>query len=233
SLPDYLRQQAALRKRQQTRAQGAKRNPPRPATPVEGGRVPLVDGLTFRLVPPQTGATSNGSGYAAQAAAVAEAFHVAFLAVWGKLPGQDRERLRAYWRGDLDRLPGSGPCAPRHTTPRIRIVADVPWSPVDFRSDKLGTEFTFPLGLVAGHPDALPHAIARGLAGAPPHAARRHWGLALERIEEPLTRWERRMGKRVNDATRNAKIDQLEVAHRHAYEQEIAATLKVWGIEPG
>jgi hypothetical protein len=232
SLPDFLGQQAALYRQRRGRAQGAKRTPPRPAAPAEGGRVPLVDGLTFRIVTTHTVPTSKGSGFAGQAAAIAEAFRGAFLGVWGRLPGQDRERLRAYWRGDLDRLPGSGPFAPRPASPRIRIVAQVPWSPADFLTDKLGTELNFPADLVTEHPDELPHAVARALAEAHLHATRRHWGLALELIEEPLARWERRMGRRANDVNRDARIDQLEAAHRLAYAKEIGAILARWRFAP-
>jgi hypothetical protein len=227
SLQDFLRQEAALHKRRQTRGRGARRKPPRPATPAEGGRVPLADGLFFRILP-----TAKSGGFAAQAAAIAETFRLAFLGVWQQVRGQDRERLRDYWRGQPDRLLEASPFALRYASPRIRIVTGVPWSPADFLSDNLGTEFTFPLGLVTEHPDELPHAIARGLAEGHLYASRRHWGVALELIEEPLARWEKRMGKKLNDETRDAKIDQLEAAHRRAYEKEIMATLTAWGFEP-
>src|SRR4051812_8850043 len=97
-LPDFLRQQAALYRQRRARGQGARSKPPRPATPAEGGRVPLVDGLVFRIVPSPGAAAAKGGGVAPRAAAVAETFRLAFLGVWGQIPGQDRERVRAYWR---------------------------------------------------------------------------------------------------------------------------------------
>jgi hypothetical protein len=195
--------------------------------------VPLADGLFFRLAFRHTGPglqAAAGDGLKARAAAVAETFRLAFLDVWGQIPGQDRERLLTYWRGQPEPLPGASPFAPRRASPRIRIAAGVAWSPADNLSDKLGTEFTFPLRLVTEHPASLPHAIARGLAQAHRFASRRHWGLIQERIEEPLADWERRRGRKT-DADRDAKLGRLEAGYLAAYEAEIAAILRGWGVD--
>jgi hypothetical protein len=81
-------------------------------------------------------------------------------------------------------------------------------------------------------PDRFPFVIARALAVTSLYATRRHWALAMEMIEEPLARWERRQGKNADDATRDRKIDRLEAAHLRAYESEIVDVLRRWGCGP-
>ena len=141
SLPDYLRQQAALRKRQQTRAQGAKRNPPRPATPAEGGRVPLTDGLSFRIMTrsAQSGTFTPGSSRSPpQAEAIAAAFRRAFLDVWRQVPQRDRQRLLTYWRDQPNRDAWVDRYAPCYATVRIFLLYGMDWSGSCSTCEKLG-----------------------------------------------------------------------------------------------
>src|SRR5262249_29369569 len=108
-----------------------------------GGRVALADGLTFRIISPpaQPGAQqSPGDTFAAQAATVAEAFRLAFLRVWTRLPDQDRACLLAYWRRLPERRLRAGPGARPSASPQIRVVAGVRWSPAYPVGGELGTE---------------------------------------------------------------------------------------------
>jgi hypothetical protein len=95
---------------------------------------------------------------------------------------------------------------------------------------RLGDELHFPVALVLEHPERLPLEIARALAQCLRYATRRHWGLIQEKIEVPLTRWEKRQGV-VSDEARDRKLDQLEGDYLRAVESEVAQILRGWGGE--
>src|SRR5262249_53067222 len=111
SLPDFLRHEAERLQQQRARAARARRKAPRPTPPAEGGRVPLPDGLSFRLRP--------RSLRPAQADAAAVTFRRAFLGVWGRVAVPDRRQLLTYWRDQPDRATGADRDGPRHATVRI------------------------------------------------------------------------------------------------------------------
>jgi hypothetical protein len=234
SLADFLREQAELQQQRRAQARKARRKSPRLASPAEGGRMALVDGLSFRIVcrprRPTTQA-ARGDEFAAQAVAVAETFRGAFLSVWHRIPEVDRQGLLAYWRGRPDRLLRAGPASPRGAAPRIRIATGVSWSASDSACKRFGAALTFPLALIAERPEQLSPVIARALAEVHRYATRRHWGLILDRIEDPLARWERWRGKRADDASREAKLDLLEKAYLREYEADLVRIVREWGIE--
>ena len=62
-------------------------------------------------------------------------------------------------------------------------------------------------------------------------ASRKHWDLYLKVVEEPMERWEKRQGKKADDAARERKLDLLEAAHRKAYEAELQQRLRAWGFD--
>src|SRR5262249_7899460 len=116
---------------------------------------------------------------------------------------------------------------------RIRVedlVEGVDWSPAHAACRRLGHELVFPTSVVTGGSDRLPPVIARTLALALRYATSRHWGLILERIEDPFERWQKRRGKNVDESPRDAKLDRLEVDYRAAYEAEIAGILGGWRL---
>jgi hypothetical protein len=164
--------------------------------------------------------------------AVTAAFRAAFRAVWGRLPGPDRDRLRGYW--DDPREPGlfaDLPPTPR-PKPLIQVADADPRSPASQVCTRFGTALTFPAAVAAGPPDRLRYEIARALAQALRHATRAHWRLMNRVIEHPLARWEKRQRAGVTDAARDEKLDQLEAEYLRAYEAELAAIVRRWGIAP-
>jgi hypothetical protein len=236
TLFDFLRRQAAQKKqRGQGRAtkRAAKRGPAVQSADNGPRFVRLVEGdqLFFRVLL-QAGGPSTVSRVS-QAAGVEETFRRTFSKVWHQIPEADRQALCAYWR---DKTAPASPGAwrlPLHPRPSIRVVDSLPGSPSPPVCDDFGTKLNFALSLVAEQPDRLPAAIGRALVEAYLFASRRHWALALELVEEPLERWERRRGKNIDDDARDAKIDRLEAAHRIAYEEEIAEVLARWGFGQG
>ena len=179
---------------------------------------PLVDNLSFRV-------RLRPSAPASTAAAVAERFTAAFAAVWGHVPETDRRLLLRYWQGE----PGATARGGTPPRPVIRVVAGS--APSDPSCDLLGHRLTFAAPLVTERPHDLPLVIARALAEAHRFASRRHWGLILEEIEQPMLRWERRRGRKT-DADREAKLDELEADYLSAYESEVADILRDWGVGP-
>ena len=159
SLPDFLRHEAERLRQQRARAARARRKAPRPTPPAEGGRVPLADGLSFRLL--------SRSLRPAQADAAVETFRRAFLDVWVRVAAPDRRQLLTYWRDQPDRATGADRYGPRHATVRIRVedlVEGVDWSPAHSACERLAHELVFPTSLVMVGQDRLPQVIARTLA---------------------------------------------------------------------
>src|SRR5262249_29326377 len=163
------------------------------------------DRLYFRLERAGPGAPP------ARADEVRETFRREFCGVWGRIPRADRDLLLRYWRG------GPVPAGPLYAHPTIRVIEVVPWATAPPRCVNFASELSFTLAEVTERPDHLPSVIATALAQALLHANRHHWDLALEFIEQPLARWERRQGKKADDAERDSKIDKLEQAHHKAY----------------
>jgi hypothetical protein len=227
SLPDFLHQQAALHRQRRARGQAARRKPPRPATPAEGGRVPLADGLSFRLLSPSL--TPGGGGSTEQAEAAVETFRLAFLSVWARVPEPDRRLLQTYWRDQPDRAAWADRYSPRYATVRIRVVDGVDWSPSYSACERLGNELVFPTSLVTEHPDRLPCVIARTLALAVRYANGAHWGLYLRVVEDPMEAWEARHGAGATDAERDAQLGRLEKACLLEYEKDVRRILRGWG----
>jgi hypothetical protein len=62
-------------------------------------------------------------------------------------------------------------------------------------------------------------------------ATRRHWGLYLELVEERMENWEKRHGKKADEAARERKLDVLEAAHLRAYDAELEQRLRGWGFD--
>jgi hypothetical protein len=230
TLPDYLRYQADQLKKQRNGGRGRKAQARRAAG--QPRFLPLADRLFFRVVPPAAPGQPPGADGAASIQAVEDTFRTAFLAVWDAVTEPDKRTLLAYWRAQEELAPHPYPPPGPHLRPSLRVKDIDPPDDTYAIVSRLGHELTFPLAVVAERPDRLPLTIARALAQVHLHATRRHWGLALEIVEEPLARWERRMGQKTTDASRDAKIDRLEAAHRRAYEKEIAAILTRWGFGP-
>src|SRR5262249_27984395 len=147
---------------------------------------------------------------------VEERFRTAFARAWDTIPEQERRTILRYWhdRPDTGRPVGAGP------RPEIRVLDRASCAPPPPACDRLGHRLTFAVAPADAPAGRLPLLIAHALAQVWMLATKRHWGLALEIIEEPLARWARRMGKRADDAARERKLDLLEAAHRRAYQAE-------------
>jgi hypothetical protein len=178
-----------------------------------------VDRLYFRVEPADAATPPATLDLAKQA------FRSAFRAVWGRIPRPDRDCLLRYWRCDR------AAALSLPTNPLLRVVEDTPWSPAPPRWARLGRELTFTFTEVTERPADLSREIATTLARVVLLADRRHWGLYLKLVEEPLARWEKRQGKKADEAKRDAKIDKLEQAHHKAYEREIGDVVRGWGVE--
>jgi hypothetical protein len=224
-LPDYLRQQAQrLHKQRAREAKSRSKRGSASSGSHDGPRnLALTDQIYFRILPPP-------SVPDAQVKVVEDTFRTAFIDVWSHLPPCDRRLLRAYWHNQPN-IVGHDDLRPWSSSrPQIRVVDGDSWSPSFQVCNELGSRLNFPFSLVVEQPALLPFVIARALAEVSRYASRRHWALIQELIEEPLARWERRQGKRIDDARRDAKLDRLERAHQQAYEKEIAAILDGWGL---
>jgi hypothetical protein len=216
-------EQVQEQRRRRAPTAAAKRGCPRQAArePVRYPVLVAADQLFFRV--------STGDREV-DTAAVEATFRRAFSVVWRRIPGSDRRCLVDYWRSDPTRL-SRDPLRPTaHPRPCIRVLDAGPWSPSADLCGDLGAKLTFPLDLVAEHPDQLPRSVARALAIAHRYASRRHWALIEERLETPMARWERRRGPKT-DADREAELDRLEWAYLRAYQAETAAILRGWGLD--
>jgi hypothetical protein len=216
-LIDFLRSSAELLK--QRRGRGAKGGPHGKAA--AGGRryAALSDGLVFRVV-------AQSDRPRREVALIEERFRAAFVRAWDGIPGQDRRRLLRYWRDQTDagRPLGTGP------RPEIRVLDRVSCAPPPPACDRLGHRLTFAVASADEPAGRLPLLIAHALAQIWMLATKRHWKLYLEMIEEPLARWEKRQGKKADDAARERKLDLLEAVHRKAYEAELQQRLRAWGF---
>lgn len=184
-----------------------------------------ADGLYFRLSPTATPLPP------ARVTAVTDAFRLAFQSVWAGIPDDDRRRLRDYWRTQK-RLPSyDEPWPPPPHRPLIQITDDEPWSHEYQVCRHFGAELNFPVSLVLEHSDRITSVIGRTLAQVFRLATRQHWGLYLELVEEPLARWEQHLGRKVTDAARDRKLDELEAEYFPVYESEMAELLRRWGRE--
>ena len=162
-------------------------------------------------------------------AAIEEKFCQAFNSVWNQLPGADRWRLLAYWRGEIGPvLVGEGFPPPEHR-PVIRVFLSETTEPLGW--DWAGTILNFSATLVLDQPERLPLVIARALAAAYRFAAGRHCGLILERFDGPLEVWEKERGGEFTEAEHEAIQDALEGDFRRAYEAEIMDLLRRWKFE--
>jgi hypothetical protein len=181
----------------------------------------------------QSGTFTPGSSRSTQQAeAIAAAFRRAFLDVWRQVPPRDRHRLLTYWRDQPDRAAWAGRDAPRYATVRILLEDGVDWSPSASSCERHGNALTFPTSLVTQDGDRLRYVVARTFALALRFATRRHWGLIVAKIEDPLERWLKRRGKNADEASREAKLDRLEADYLAAYEAEIATIMRGWGFGP-
>jgi hypothetical protein len=215
---DFLRSSAELLK--QRRGRGAKGGPHGKAA--AGGRryAALADGLVFRVV-------ARPDRPRRDLQLIGERFRAAFTRAWDTIPEQDRWLLLRYWhdRPDTGRPVGAGP------RPEIRVLDKVSCAPPPPACDRLGHRLTFDAAAAVEQPDRLPLRIAHTLAQVYLLASRKHWGLYLKMVEEPMERWERRQGKKADDAARERKLDLLEAAHRRAYEAELEQRLRAWGFD--
>src|SRR5438128_715219 len=116
--------------------------------------------------------------------------------------------MLAYWRnGKSDScLRDPDPFAVPTPCPLIEIVDVGPWSPAHEVCSRSGSVLNFPASLVATHSHLLPWEIAKALVQVYRYASRKHYGLILELIDEPLERWERQQGKKITDARRDKKL---------------------------
>jgi hypothetical protein len=212
SLIEYARQEA-LRLHQE--AQARHKWEKEQAVPLV-----LLDKLFFRLE------VADSGSLPATLKEIEEPFRDAFCEVWEQIPRTDRNLLLRYWRTQAGRT------LPLHTNPLIRLVAVPPWSLVPPRFASLGRELNFLLVEIEAKPDNLRSEIATALAQVLLIADRRHWALILEQIEEPIERWEKRQGTKLDDTKREAKLDKLEQAYLRASAKEIKQIVRGWGFEP-
>src|SRR5262245_41748085 len=179
TLFDFLRlmaEQVQEQRRRRAPTAAAKRGCPRQAArePVRYPVLVAADQLFFCV--------STGDPEV-DTAALEATFRRAFADLWRRIPESDRRCLVDYWRSDPTRL-SRAPLRPTaHPMPCIRVLAVGAWSPSYPVCTRLGTELTFPLDLVVGHPVQLPRAVARALAVTYRYATRRHWALIEERLE--------------------------------------------------
>jgi hypothetical protein len=233
SLFDVVRQQSELA-RKQCRAQELKqrrKDARHPALTGDGGYRSLVlkDRLFFRIAPVSDVFPVGAEEFALQAAKVEEAFKVAFLSVWAKIPETDRHCLVSYWREPLPPGPSDFSLGPR-TRPVIEITLDGLSDDETTVCSKFGHTLTFSWSLVADHPERLQLVIARTLAKVHRQATGQHWRLVVDMVEDPLAAWEARQKKEVTDAARNRKLDVLEPPYLRAYEAEITQLVRSWGL---
>jgi hypothetical protein len=218
---DLPRGQAGSLRRRRGRATGARaRAAPHGGVAPDGrGYCALADGLAFRVVA-QPGRPRRDDQL------IEEHFRAAFVRIWEDIPEQDRRTLTRYWHDqpDTGRPGGAGP------RPEIRVLDWASCAPPPPACDRLGHRLTFAVVPADEPAGRLPLLIARALAQAHLFATRRHWALAIDLIEEPLARWEKRRGKDADDAARERKLDLLEAAHRKAYEGELEQRLRAWGF---
>jgi hypothetical protein len=215
-LLDYLRGRAEALDRQRGRgaATRSKGGPPGGAGHANRSPLALVDGLVVRVL-------ARPGRPRREIVLIQERFRAAFVGVWHRLPAADRLRLLRYWADRSD--PGlRGSSSP---SPLIRVL-DGASSALPPACDRLGHRLTFDAAAAVEQPDRLPLRIAHTLAQVYLLATRRHWALAVDLIEGPLGRWERRLGKKADDAARERKLDLLEAAHRRAYEAELQQRLR-------
>jgi hypothetical protein len=219
---DFLRGQAESLKRRRGRATGTRAGagPRGSAAPDGRGCCALADGLVFRVV-------TQPSRPRRDVRLIEERFRAAFACAWDTIPEQDRWLLLRYWhdRPDTGRPVGAGP------RPEIRVLDRVSCAPPPPACDRLGHRLTFAVAPADEPASRLPLLVAHALAQVWMLATKRHWKLYLEMIEEPLARWEKRQGKKADDAARERKLDLLEAAHRRAYEAELQQRLRAWGFD--
>jgi hypothetical protein len=220
---DFLRRRAELLRKRQGRTARPRAGGGPPGTTLAEGRrhAALADGLVFRVV-------ARPDRPRRDVRLVEELFRTAFARAWDGIPEQERRTLLRYWHDqpDTGRPVGAGP------RPEIRVLARASCAPPPPACDRLGHRLTFAVVPSDEPAGRLPQVIARTLALALRYATGRHWGLILERIEDPMERWERRAGKHADDAARAAKLDRLEADYLAAYEAEIAGILRGWGFDP-
>jgi hypothetical protein len=75
----------------------------------------------------------------------------------------------------------------------------------------------------------LPVEIGLALAQVHRFATREHWGLVLSALEEPVARWEKRQ-KKVTEASRSKKWDELEAAFLRKHEAALNQLVRGWGL---
>jgi hypothetical protein len=219
---DFLRGQAESLKQRRGRATGTRAcSGPRGSVVPDGrGYRALVDGLVFRVV-------ARPDCPRRDLQLIGERFRAAFARAWDTIPEQDRWLLLRYWhdRPDTGRPLGAGP------RPEIRVLDRVSCAPPPPACDRLGHRLTFAVAPADEPAGRLPPLIAHALARVWMYATKRHWGLYLETVETPMERWERRQGKKADDAARERKLDLLEAAHHMAYEAELDQRLRAWGFD--
>jgi hypothetical protein len=149
------------------------------------------DGLLFRVLSAADGEEFSSvlrSATRSKSRALAQTFRATFRRVWGRLPEQDRYSMLAYWRnGKSDPcLRDPDPFAIPTPCPLIQIADVGPWSPAHEVCSRFGGVLNFPASLVATHAHLLPWEIAKALVQVYRYASRKHYGLILELIDEPL-----------------------------------------------
>jgi hypothetical protein len=218
---DFLRGQAESLKRRRGRATGtrARTKPHGSVAPDGRGYRAFVDGLVFRVV-----AQSDRPRRDVQL--IEDRFRTAFACAWDTIPEQERRTLLRYWhdRPDTGRPVGAGP------RPEIRVLDKVSCAFPPPACDRLGHRLTFAVAPADEPAGRLPPLIANALARVWMFATKRHWGLYLETVETPMELWEKRQGKKADDAAREHKLNLLEAAHRRAYEAELQQRLRAWGF---
>jgi hypothetical protein len=158
---------------------------------------------------------------------IGEHFRAAFARAWDTIPEQERRTLLRFWhdRPDTGRPVGAGP------RPEIRVLDRVSCASPPPACDRLGHRLTFAVAPADAPADRLPLLIAHALARVHMFATRRHWDVYLKMVETPMELWEKRQGKKADDAARERKLDLLEAAHRKAYEAELQQRLRAWGFD--
>jgi hypothetical protein len=219
---DFLRGQAESLKRQRGRVTRTRAGagPRGSAAPDGRGYRALIDGLVFRVV-------AKSDRPRREVRLVEGRFRTAFARAWDTIPEQERRTLLRYWhdRPDTGRPVGAGP------RPEIRVLDRVSCGPPPPACDRLGHRLTFAVAPADAPAGRLPLLVANALARVWMYATKRHWGLYLEIVETPMERWERRQGKKADDAARERKLNLLEAAHRRAYEAELEQRLRAWGFD--
>jgi hypothetical protein len=158
-------------------------------------------------------------------------FARAFAAVWYQIPEIDRRHILGYWHAPISRKTLDEAYRERPRSPCPRIVLTAQSEPLESRVVSAdGCALTFPDALLVGESERLHFAIARALAQVYRYAAREHYPLKQQLLDDPYEAWECGRGRRASQGKQDAKWEELQREYQQAYDNAVTVVLTRWGF---